>query len=163
MDAKEYIERLNLALHPEGGYFKEVYQAKDEYELAEGKRKYFTSIYFLLTPETKSHLHRLNHDEVWYYHDGASLKIHCLYPDGHYQLVKLGKNLVNGEQLSFVVPAGVIFGSELAEGKFALVSCMVAPGFDYEDFELFSQAELIKQYPEQKRIIMDMAYTEIRG
>ena len=42
MDAKEYIERLNLALHPEGGYFKEVYQAKDEYELAEGKRKYFT-------------------------------------------------------------------------------------------------------------------------
>ncbi|NJJ06384.1 cupin, partial [Lactobacillus jensenii] len=44
-----------------------------------------------------------------------------------------------------------------------LVSCMVAPGFDYEDFELFSQAELIKQYPEQKRIIMDMAYKEIRG
>ena len=82
MDAKEYIEKLNLTPHPEGGYFKEVYQAKGEYELAEGKRKYFTSIYFLLTPETKSHLHRLNHDEVWYYHDGASLKIHCLYPDG---------------------------------------------------------------------------------
>ncbi|EEU20901.1 cupin domain-containing protein [Lactobacillus mulieris] len=158
MDAKEYIEKLNLTPHPEGGYFKEVYQAKGEYELAEGKRKYFTSIYFLLTPETKSHLHRLNHDEVWYYHDGASLKIHCLYPDGHYQLVKLGKDLANGEQLSFDVPAGVIFGSELAAGEFALVSCMVAPGFDYQDFELFSQAELIKLYPEQKQMIIDMAY-----
>lgn len=82
------------------------------------------------------------------------------FPDGTYQAVQLGKDLVQGQQLSFSVPAGTIFGSTVATG-FALVSCVVTPGFEFEDFELFTQAELLNDYPQHSEIIQHLAYREL--
>ncbi|MDD6865078.1 MAG: cupin domain-containing protein, partial [Lactobacillus sp.] len=109
-----------------------------------------------------SHLHRLLHDELWYFHDGSSIVVHCFYPDGTYEAVRLGRDIEHGEQLQFRVPAGTIFGSEvLDDSSFGLVSCAVAPGFDYHDFELFTQDQLLAKYPEQAEVIKRVAYQKL--
>ena len=74
MTANDWIDRLELILHPEGGYFKETMRG-------DGKgRASFSSIYFLLTQHDISHFHRIDADEVWYYHAGQTLKIHMITP-----------------------------------------------------------------------------------
>ncbi|VTS17539.1 Uncharacterized conserved protein [Streptococcus pseudoporcinus] len=78
--------------------------------------------------------------------------IHLLYPDGIYKKVVLGPDLKKGQCLQFRLPKGIIFGSTV-EQDYALVSCMVAPGFEFSDFELLSQDSLLKDYPEQEEII----------
>ncbi|MEG0783241.1 cupin domain-containing protein, partial [Carnobacterium sp.] len=66
------------------------------------------------------------------------------------------------EVLQAVVPKNVIFGSSIEEnGDFAVVSCMVSPGFDFKDFELFTQAELLLNYPKHQEIIKKLAYKEL--
>lgn len=105
---------------------------------------------FILEDKNPSNFHRLHSDEVWYFHDGDSLTVHCIYPDGEYKAVKLGK--AEGEVLQFEVPKGVIFGSSVDQG-FALVSCMVAPGFDFREFYLFKEKELLDLYPAHGDII----------
>ena len=77
-----------------------------------------------------------------------------LLPDGSHQTIALGMNLEQGEVPFHVVPAKTIFGSHLKGGEgYAVVSCAVAPGFDFEDFELFSAEELLKSYPQHPSII----------
>lgn len=157
----EYIEKLNLTPHPEGGWYRQVYHsAKTRYDATSLASRYeYTSIYFILDGGSPSHLHRLLHDELWYFHDGSSIVVHCFYPDGTYEAVRLGRDIEHGEQLQFRVPAGTIFGSEvLDDSSFGLVSCAVAPGFDYHDFELFTQDQLLAKYPEQAEVIKRVAY-----
>lgn len=155
-----WVNHLELSPHPEGGFFKSVSQPAEMYEVKEGlERPLYTSIYFLLNKESPSHFHRLKSDEVWYFHAGDSLTIHMLYLDGRYDQVNLGDTLENNETLQFTVPKGVIFGSSVeGHGSYSLVSCMVSPGFDYEDFELFTQAELFKVYPQHESVIKKLAF-----
>ncbi|EOL49366.1 cupin domain-containing protein [Enterococcus caccae] len=158
-----WISQLGLEAHPEGGYFKQVLRSTQSLQVAfDKKRPYYTSIYFLLTNDNPSHFHRLTSDEVWYYHSGSALSIHLLYPDGEYEIIQLGADLENGEVLQAVVPKDVIFGSSIENGgEFALVSCMVSPGFDYQDFELFTKTQLIARYPDHKEIIEQLAYDQL--
>ncbi|SEK98642.1 hypothetical protein SAMN04488700_0566 [Carnobacterium iners] len=155
-----WVEQLELIPHPEGGFFKSVSQPAEIYHIKEGyERPLYTSIYFLLNDESPSHFHRLKSDEVWYFHAGDPLTVHMLHHNGHYNQVKLGDTLENNETLQFTVPKGVIFGSSVEDqGSYSLVSCMVSPGFDYEDFELFTQAELLKDYPQHELIIKKLAF-----
>ena len=160
----DYVTQLNLTPHPEGGWYRQVYHsAKTTYDQTSLASRYeYTSIYFLLDGSSPSHLHRLLHDEVWYFHDGAPILVHCFYPNGFYEVVKLGRDIAAGEVLQFRVPAGTIFGSEVADpASFGLVSCAVAPGFDYHDFELFTQADLLAKYPDQKAVIKRLAYEKL--
>lgn len=160
----EYIEKLNLTPHPEGGWYRQVYHsAKTHYDATSLASRYeYTSIYFILDGGSPSHLHRLLHDELWYFHDGSSIVVHCFYPDGTYEAVHLGRDIERGEQLQFRVPAGTIFGSEVLDASsFGLVSCAVAPGFDYHDFELFTQDQLLAKYPEQAEVIRRVAYQKL--
>lgn len=77
-------------------------------------------------------------------------------------MIKLGRDIAAGEVLQFRVPAGTIFGSEVADpASFGLVSCAVAPGFDYHDFELLTQADLLAKYPDQKAVIKRLAYEKL--
>lgn len=156
-----WINHLELAPHAEGGFFKEVYHASETLTTNDKKlRSYYTSIYFLLNHESPSRFHRLASDEIWYYHAGDTLTIHLIYPAGSYQKVLLGKAVEKGEVLQFAVPKGVIFGSNVEDdAHYALVSCMVSPGFDYHDFELFTQEELLRNYPQHETIIHKLAYT----
>ncbi len=155
--ANSWIQQLQLEPHPEGGYFKETDRSTELIHTKNGERPLYTSILFLLHTESPSHFHRLASDETWFYHAGKTLTVHCLLPDGHYETILLGKNLARGERLSYTVPKGTIFGSSVAE-DYALVSCVVAPGFDYQDFELFTQAELLATYPQHAEIIRQLAY-----
>ncbi|WP_181350842.1 cupin domain-containing protein [Thalassobacillus sp. CUG 92003] len=159
MSAEYWIDRLNLSEHPEGGFYRPTYESGRWTAQENRERKLYTSIYFLLRSEDISHFHRLQSDELWYFHAGSSLKIHMITPEGKYEEITLGLHIENGEVPQFVVPKHTIFGSSVpAQEDYSLVGCMVSPGFDFEDFELFSQAELLEQYPQHKDIIMKMAY-----
>lgn len=160
--ADYYINELGLTAHPEGGYFKSTYASDLETDANGKQRKMFTSIYFLLKSGEVSHLHRLKSDELWYYHGGSSLTVHVIHENGNYEEVKLGMNLDEGEVPQYLVPKNAIFGSSVMdEDTFSLVGCMVSPGFEFEDFELFTQSELLKIYPQHKEVIEKMAYIEL--
>ena len=163
-----YVSKLGLTPHREGGYYKETFQSTEmtsDQELTvnfEGKRKLYTSIYFLLTSKDISHFHRLKSDELWYYHAGSSLTIHIIDETGDYKEIRLGLDLDKGEVPQALVPKNSIFGSSVMdEDTFSLVGCMVSPGFEYKDFELFTQDELLLNYPQHKDVILRMAYEVI--
>lgn len=159
---KYFIEQLKMEEHPEGGYYYSKHVSEQLMETPVGNRAQYTSIYFLLRSEDISHLHRLQFDEVWYYHAGSALTVHMIHPDGTYEAQKLGLNIAAGEQPQIIVPKHTIFGSSVEDDNtFSLVGCMVSPGFDYADFELFTQAELINQYPEHTSVIKKMAFETI--
>lgn len=167
-DKQFYIEKLGLTPHPEGGYYKETFQSTErtsDQELSvnfEGTRMLYTSIYFLITSNDISHFHRLKSDELWYYHAGSPLSIHIIDGNGDYKEIKLGLDLDKGEVPQALVPKNTIFGSSVrSENSFSLVGCMVSPGFEFRDFELFTQNELLQKYPQHKDIIMKMAYDVI--
>ena len=167
-DPQYYISKLGLEPHPEGGYFKRTFASQEQItdqELTvdfEGKRMLYTSIYFLLTSNDVSHFHRLQSDELWYYHAGSPLSVHMIDENGEYTEHKLGLDLENGEVPQVLVPKNTIFGSSVKDREtFSLVGCMVSPGFEYQDFELFTQEELLLKYPEHKEIIMKIAYDVI--
>lgn len=156
---EQLIEALQLEPHPEGGFYRSTMRDEDKLHLARGERPLYTSIYFLLRSQDISHLHRLQSDEVWYYHGGSALTIHMIHPDGTYETKKLGLDLLKGEEPQILVEKGTIFGSSVdAENTFGLVGCMVAPGFDFVDFELFTQKELLALYPQHEAIIKKMAF-----
>ncbi len=157
---EDWVRQLDLLPHPEGGYYKEIIKAERQ---AEGQtRPAYTSIYFLLTDDNISHFHRIDADEIWYYHYGHTLTVHMIHPDGQYEAVDIGPDVTKGEVLQHVVPAGTIFASSIkAEKGYALVGCMCQPGFMFDHFEMFDQAELNKAYPHLTEVITKYALKSI--
>ena len=157
-----FIEKLGLQEHPEGGHYTSTFRGVDNITVRNMERPLYTSIYFLLRSQDISHLHRLKSDEIWYYHAGSSLTVHMIDPDGTYEAKKLGVNLDAGEVPQVVVPKNTIFGSSVDYPEtFSLVGCMVAPGFDFAEFELFTQKELLAKYPQHEGVIRKMAYKKL--
>ncbi|WAH36000.1 cupin domain-containing protein [Alicyclobacillus dauci] len=162
MNAKKWISTLNLERHPEGGYYRELYHSDvwldDESTRLRygGERRSATSIYFLLESGDVSRFHRLKSDEIWYFHSGTALTVHVIAPDGTYSKHPLGLGLSNGEEPQICIPRNHIFGATVnatTPDDYAFVSCMVSPGFDFADFELFEQDDLLRQYPQHSEII----------
>lgn len=148
----KWIKTLGLQAHPEGGYYKETGRSDQIIKSGSGLDvPLYTNIYFILEDKNPSRFHRLQSNEVWYFHDGNPLTVHCIYPDGTLKDVRLGRN-PEADVLQFEVPRGVIFGLSVEEG-WALVSCMVSPGFDFREFHLFSEEELLAKYPQHSAII----------
>jgi len=159
MNAEFWIEKLKLLPHPEGGYYRETYRCNQfvSAEGFEGSRNISTAIYFLLDGENKSHFHRIKSDELWFFHEGAALDI-LLLNDAGLETISLGKNPEQGESLQAIVPAGCWFGARLKDWKgYALVSCTVAPGFDFRDFELANKEGLMKNFPQHAKVIDEMS------
>ena len=160
-EVKKWIEKLGLEPHPEGGYFRETYSSpgitfsKPDQNRHGNERPLTTSIYFLLQAGQVSKLHSLRSDEIWCFHYGESLRLIMIHPDGRLEKKVLGNNIQNDEQLQIVVPAGMIFGAELiTQSGFAVVGCVVSPGFHFDDFELFDKEYLLKQFPQHKDYII---------
>ncbi|MFD1673269.1 cupin domain-containing protein [Alicyclobacillus fodiniaquatilis] len=160
MNAREWITQLDLAPHPEGGFYRETYHANhwlhDELTLQtyDGKRRTATSIYFLLEGHDVSRFHRLKSDELWYFHTGSALTVHVIDPKGTYQTHALGLSPAGKQAPQLCIPREHIFGATVDDPDgFALVSCMVSPGFDFADFELFDRAVLLKMHPQHEQII----------
>lgn len=156
MDASALIQKLQLKAHPEGGYYRETFRSEQTIVVAESSvRHTSTVIYYLLKEKDKSHFHRLKSDEVWLFHQGSSLNIEIL-AEGVHKTVLLGNDLVKGEVPQVILPANAWFAAKVADGKnFGLVSCVVAPGFEFEDFELAERDLLTEQFPKFAQLIED--------
>ena len=165
-DVEQLIATLELVPHPEGGWYREIYRSP--WRLAPehlppgycGSRALGTSIYYLLTGQQVSRLHRLRGDEIWHHHAGAGLDLHLFQPEAvagqRYAKIALGGDFSAGQQAQAVVPGGCSFGATLNENSdldFALVGCTMAPGFDPADFQLVPAAALRKVYPEHAALL----------
>lgn len=158
------IKKLELLPHPEGGYYKQTYKSAGEIDLSSlgdrytSKRSYSTCIYFLLTSESFSAFHRIKQDEIWHFYDGSPILLHIITESGNHTTHLIGRDIQNGEVPQFVVPGGVWFAAEATDdNSYSLVGCTVAPGFDFEDFELKSKKELITLFPEREEIISKLS------
>ena len=145
--AEEVARLLNLApLVPEGGYFRRTAEAAEM--LSGTGRRAYSVIYFLVTPAGFSAMHKLESDETWCFHCGDGLESLRLTADGAGKLVRLGLDLAAGETPQDMVPAGVWQGTRLKPGgRWALVSCVVAPEFVWSEFTLGDRGELSAGYP----------------
>ncbi len=151
---------LQLEPHPEGGYFRQTYRSevvipREALPSAfTGVRSASTAIYFLLEGKDFSAFHRLRSDEVWHFYVGSPLAVHVIEPDGKYSSILLGGDPDAGQVFQAVVRAGCWFGSHVADWKsWALVGCTVAPGFDFEDFEMADRSALGSAYPQHRELI----------
>lgn len=150
---QELIEKLNLQPHPEGGFYSETYRSEESLLTDRGERNLTTAIFFLLRSQDVSHFHRIKSDELWFWHEGSPLSVHILGKNGH-EILKLGPVDELGSIPQQLVKANSIFGSTVDHpDSFALVSCVVAPGFDFRDFELFPTEELLALSPSHSDII----------
>ncbi|MHB8034001.1 cupin [Clostridium botulinum] len=158
-DANYFIEKLDMIAHPEGGYYKESFISAEnitDWDLTttfDDKRILWTSIYFLLRNGEVSNFHRLKSDEMWYYHSGSPLTIYMITPEGELITEQLGLDIEKGEKPQVLVPKNYIFGSAMNNKGYALVGCMVSPGFEFRDFELFERDTLLNLYPKYKETI----------
>lgn len=159
-DARYWINELGLERHPEGGYYMETYRCSELIPPAglpqrfHGPRCFSTAIYFLLSDREVSHLHRIKSDEVWHFYAGSTLLIHIIEPEGKHWNIRLGQDIAAGETLQGMVPAGCWFGAKVEDpGSYCLAGCTVAPGFEFEDFELADRDKMIEVYPQLREII----------
>ena len=159
-NARYFIDKLRLQPHPEGGYFRQTYRSEIVISREalpagfSGSRAASTAIYFLLDGKDFSAFHRLRSDEVWHFYAGEPLLVHVIDPGGEYFRIHLGHEPEAGQVLQAVVRAGCWFASHVADWKsFALVGCTVAPGFDFEDFEMGKREELVARYPQHRELI----------
>jgi uncharacterized protein len=132
-------------LDQEGGFFRRTAESE---QVLPGGRRAWSVIYSLITPKGFSALHRLGADEIWCFHAGDPLKSLRLKPEGDGEWVKLGLNLPAGERPQDIVRAHTWQGTRLvAGGRWALASCLVVPGFVWEDFELGRREALTASHP----------------
>ena len=130
LGANEIIRLLKMTPHPEGGHYVETFRSEGEARAAS------TAIYYLLQADEVSAWHRVDADEHWLWHAGGPLALTLSPPDGKgatpYQL---GPDLRAGQRPQLTVPAQAWQTAE-SLGAWTLVSCIVAPGFDFAGFEL---------------------------
>ena len=131
MDANYIINYLKLTEHPEGGWFKETFQSK---ETSNG-RSNSSLIYYFLKENENSHWHRVTDaDEIWLWHLGDPLLLS--YSDEQASKeITLGPDLKNNEKLQAVIPKSV-WQKAKSKGAWSLVSCVVAPAFSFDGFEM---------------------------
>lgn len=130
MNAQEIVALLGLEPHPEGGYYRQTF-ADD----ASGERPYSTAIYYLLEGGLAGRWHRVDSAEVWHYYAGAPLRL-TISPDGMAtRETILGQDLADGQRPQVVIPRGQ-WQSAQSLGNWTLAGCTVAPGFQFEHFEM---------------------------
>jgi len=129
---KEVIEKLELRPHPEGGYYRRTYKNKH----GPHGRGHATAIYYLLEGGKFARRHKLDADELWFWHAGAPLTLE-IYPEGDEQIetLLLGPDVTKGESPQLLVPRHH-WQRVRSEGNWTLVSCCVTPGFTFETFKM---------------------------
>jgi hypothetical protein len=174
IEVDDLIKKLNLKKHKfEGGYYKETYRSIDMVSYREESsstlydksdptkiisgtkiRPSSTLIFYLLKGNQISPLHKVNQDEVWHFYLGSSLTLYILNENGTTKLVKLGNNISDGCIFHYVVKKNTWFCAEVDDKtSFSLLGCTVAPGFEFDDFELGIRSDLLTAFPQHKSII----------
>src|SRR5580658_7345969 len=160
LTAEQIRELLKMQPHPiEGGYFAETYRSSETMPRSvlrayPGDRSISTAIYYLLTPDTFSAMHRVRGDEMFHFYLGDPVEMLELKSDGSSEAIVLGQDIASGMRLQHTVPGGVWQGSRVRKGgKYALLGTTMAPGFEYEDYETGERRELSAQFPQYSTMI----------
>ena len=181
--ATELAATLGLEPHPEGGFYLETYRAAETVVTSRGVRPACTAIVFVVAAEAPSRLHRLASDELWVFQGGLPLELVTISSDGAASvqvLCDVGDVVARGparvtssgppsvglsegppsRATQALVPAGSWQGARLAGGPhlpaeqaWALVSCIVTPGFDFADFEIGDRDALLAAYPQHAELV----------
>jgi predicted cupin superfamily sugar epimerase len=161
MDIEDLKQMLGLQPLPtEGGYYAESYRSDEKLpggclpKRYTGERCFGTAIYFLLTVENFSALHKLASDEIYHFYLGDPVELLLLRDDGSGEIVTMGNNLNRGMRPQLAVPRGTWQGSRVKPGgSFALLGTTVSPGFAFADFELANRDSLLASYPDFSEMI----------
>jgi len=157
--AAELIEALRLVPHPEGGFYREVFRSGHSVmpHGARGRRSAVTTIYYVLPEGTYSRWHRVESDEVWHFYEGAPLELLEVSPSGHaLRRHRLGGVAEGTSPVCTIAAANWQAARPL--GAYALVGCTVAPGFEFDDFQLLADvphvADVVRSsWPDVARLI----------
>lgn len=163
MTVEEIIAHLYLEPLPgEGGYFRRIYTHPHRLT-AESLAPQYTSsrdlasaIYYLITKDMFSALHRLDAHETFHFHMGDPVEMLQFHPNGSAEKIHIGNDLAAGQSPFIEVPGGIWQGTRLTtdgEHGYALLSVVVTPGFDWDDFELADRHNLTEQYPDWREDI----------
>lgn len=161
MDADFIINLLGLEpLHGEGGWYRETYRSNDRLRRNAlparytADKRFATAIYYLITSDTCSALHRLSSDEVFHFYLGDPVLMLRLHPDGTGETLVLGSDIARGHHPQIVVMRGTWQGMKLiGGGQYALMGTTVAPSFDPDDFKPGDRAGLQETYPDYRELI----------
>jgi hypothetical protein len=160
LPADFWIERLQLTPHPEGGYYRETYRCRERIDpdglpaRYSGPRHMGTAIYFMLTSGSFSSFHRLKSDEAWHFYTGHPITLHRISPKGKLTTHLIGNDPMQEQEFQVLIPANEWFAAEVvAGGEYGLVGCTVAPGFDFEDFEMATRPDLLTRFPQHEGLI----------
>jgi predicted cupin superfamily sugar epimerase len=149
--AADLISTLQLAPHPEGGFYRQIYKSPVTVLRGKSSRAALTIIHFLLPAGHVSRWHRVESDEVWTHLNGEPLRLHRF--DG----VATSEHIIGGTSLLQVVPAGQWQAAEPL-GSYALVACFVAPGFEFADFTLMSDdADAVKKLEQVNPVLLQFS------
>ncbi|HXG07990.1 MAG TPA: cupin domain-containing protein [Nitrososphaera sp.] len=145
-------KRLRLEKHKEGGYFKETYRSETTIDIEgyEGRRNIATAIYYMLARNDFSAFHRIKSDEIWHHYAGGTVTLYAIDKDGRLSKTRMGKN----GAFQVVIKAGTWFAAALeSKRSYCLLGCTVSPGFDYRDWEIGKRDDLVRMYPQHRKII----------
>ena len=139
------VEDLGLLPHPEGGFYREMYRSPTIVSAnGAGQKSAYTSIYYLLASEDFSSWHRIKSDETWYFHSGCDVCIYFFDQNKELQTIQLG---LDSKCLQATIPANTWFAAKpISQNSFCLVSCAVAPGFEFADFEIGQRDSLLREF-----------------
>lgn len=135
MTAEELIRELQLAPHPEGGWYRETWRA----QAAEGERAAASAVLYVIEPGQRSHWNKVDADEVWLWHAGDAVELRIAADEAKpVRTLRLGGRVTDGEQVQAIIPAGQWQSAEPVAGAagYSLISCIVAPAFEFSGFEL---------------------------
>ncbi|MBE1162946.1 cupin domain-containing protein [Dyella acidiphila] len=162
--ADRLIAKLDLLPHPEGGWYRQTHRSEERIlrsaaDQTRIERRASTAIYYLLNNGDYSAWHRIDADELWHFHLGDPLFIHMLHPQGELVTRILGNTLEQPDgTFQVLVPAGYWFAAERTGPRgYTLAGCTVAPGFEFEHFELASMPDLLRRYSGHRALLERLA------
>lgn len=155
---RRLVDHLGMTPLPvEGTYFVSTYRSTAELP---GGGPIGTAMLGLYSadPPSRSLFHRLTFDETWHFYGGDPLRLVLLHPDGTDEDVVLGSDVLSGQRVQHVVPAGTWQAGELVDGgAWALFGCTMAPGFTGTCFEGGRATDLRASHPARASDIARLA------
>lgn len=162
VSAEDVIKALQLTPLPEeGGYYREIFRdkGKSHFQHLDGERNFSTSIFYLVTPEEFSGLHGVKSSEVFHFYGGDPVQMVQIDSAGNLSKIILGSNFLAGENPQVTVEPHVWQGTKLVSGgRWALLGCTVAPGFDFQDFIPGQFNELKSLFPQHEKLIKEYTH-----
>jgi len=157
--AMDWIEKLDMVPHPEGGFYTRPHVSKEKYirhdipGISSSERKLWTSEYMLFEPNMIMTFHTLRSESVWYYHCGASLKFYLISPDGDLIIKHLGLDMDAEHTPQIQIPKNYAIAIDAGKDEYSLIGTMISPGFDMDDLKVFNRQDLLKRHPHHKDLI----------